>query len=53
LKKYLNTQVRSKIVAIKPNEWETALFLPTAIFKGATVSKVQSESISKIQGRAI
>jgi hypothetical protein len=51
LKKYLNSQIRSKIIAIKPSEWETALFLPTAIFKGATASKVHSESISKIQGR--
>jgi hypothetical protein len=51
LKKYLNSQIRSKIIAIKPSEWETALFLPTAIFKGATAQKVHSESISKIQGR--
>ena len=51
LKKYLNSQIRSKIIAIKPSEWETALFLPTAIFKGVTASKVHSESISKIQGR--
>lgn len=53
LKKYLDSQIRSKIIPIKPNEWETALFLPTAIFNGATPSKVYAESISKIQGRAI
>jgi hypothetical protein len=53
IKRYLNTQIRSKIVTIKPNEWETALFLPTAIFKGATSSTVYKESLSKIQGRII
>ena len=32
LKRYLNSQVQSKIMTIQPQEWETALFLPTAIF---------------------
>jgi hypothetical protein len=53
LKRYLDSQIRSKIVPIRPNEWETALFLPTAIFNGATPSKVYTESISKIQGRVV
>ena len=48
LKKYLFTQVKSKIMTVHPNEWETALFLPTANFKGAPLSKVYSESLSKI-----
>lgn len=49
LKKYLNSQVRSKIIQIQPKEWEVALFLPTAIFKGATTEKVYGESLSKIR----
>jgi len=51
IKKYLNSQIQSKIIAIEPFEWETALFLPTAMFKGATQSKIHKESINKIKGR--
>ena len=51
IKHYLNSQIKSRIVPIKPNEWETALFLPTAIFKGATPQKIYKESINKIKSR--
>jgi hypothetical protein len=51
LKRYLNSQIKSKILTIQPPEWETALFLPTAVFKGAPISKVHSESVAKIQSR--
>ena len=40
IKYYLKSQVKSRIVPIKTQEWETALFLPTALFVGATNSKV-------------
>lgn len=33
IKHYLYNQIRSDIVTIKPNEWEIAIFLPTAQFK--------------------
>lgn len=33
IKHYLYNQIRSSIVTIKPNEWEVAIFLPTAQFK--------------------
>lgn len=49
LKKYLNSQVRSRIAPIKPNEWEVALFLPTAIFNGAPKEKVYSDSLTEIR----
>lgn len=49
LKKYLESQIRSKIVPVEPNEWEVALFLPTASFKGATEKKVHTESIKEIR----
>jgi hypothetical protein len=49
LKKYLESQIRSKIVPVEPNEWEVALFLPTAIFKGATEKKVYAESLKEIR----
>lgn len=51
LKRYLNDHVKSRIMAVKPSEWETALFLPTAVFKGASNSKVYSESIKKIRAQ--
>lgn len=51
LKRYLNSQIKSKILTIQPPEWETALFLPTAVFKGAPVSKVYAESVAQAQSR--
>jgi hypothetical protein len=51
IKQYLNSQIKTRIVPIKPNEWETALFLPTAIFKGATPQKIYKESLNKIKSR--
>jgi hypothetical protein len=49
IKYYLNSQIKSKIVPIKTSEWETALFLPTAMFVGASASKVHSESLKRIR----
>lgn len=51
LKHYLNSQIKSKILTIQPPEWEVALFLPTAVFKGAPVSKVYADSVAKAQSR--
>lgn len=51
IKRYLNNQVRSKILTIQPSEWETALFLPTAVFRGAPINKVYSESVKKANSR--
>lgn len=51
IKHYLNSQIKSKIIPIQPNEWETALFLPTAIFRGATPQKVYKESIIKTKSK--
>ena len=51
LKRYLNSQIKSKILTIQPPEWEVALFLPTAVFKGAPISKVYAESVTKAQSR--
>lgn len=51
IKHYLHNHVKSKILTIKPEEWETALFLPTAVFKGAPVSTVYKESLQKANAR--
>lgn len=51
IKRYLNRQVKSKIMAIEPHEFEAALFLPTAQFKKATNEEVWKDSIEQIQNR--
>lgn len=51
IKHYLKSQIKSRIVAIEPFEWETALFLPTAVFKGATVQKIYKESLLKTKSK--
>jgi hypothetical protein len=51
VKHYLNSQIKSKILTIKPSEWETALFLPTSVFRGAPAQTVYKESIKKANAR--
>lgn len=48
-KKYLYNHVTSKILAVQPNEWETAVFLPAHQFKKMPVSKVWKESLDQIR----
>ena len=51
LKHYLSTQIKSKILTVQPEEWETALFLPTANFMKAPISQVHKESIEKANSK--
>lgn len=51
IKHYLSRQVRSKMKAIKPNEWETAIYLPTANFQKAPVKQVHKDSLNQIAGK--
>lgn len=44
-KHYLAKQLDSRVVSIPYEEWEAALFLPLAEFKGATAAQVWSDSI--------
>lgn len=44
-KHYLAGQLDSRIVSIPYDEWEAAIFLPTADFQGASASQVWSDSI--------
>lgn len=46
-KKYLFSHVQSRITYIEPEDWEMALFLPTADFRKASNSKVWSETMLK------
>ena len=48
LKHYLTGHVRSKYVQIDPADWDTALFLPLARFKGASRTKIWSDSKRKM-----
>jgi len=50
VKRYLNSQVRSKFMYISPKEWDMALMLPTERFVGASKTTVQGAS-SKMVGR--
>jgi|694.fasta_scaffold02131_8 hypothetical protein len=53
LKRYLYTQMGSRLMRVEPNEWETALFLPVERFRqdGMAIAKnkVFKESIQKIR----
>lgn len=51
IKRYLTTQIQSKIAKIPAGEWEAAIYLPTESFKGASKTKVWSDSIRKMGKR--
>jgi hypothetical protein len=49
LKKYLFGHVQSKILAVQPNEWDIAAFLPIQQFRKATTSEVWQDSLEEIR----
>jgi len=51
IKKYLTSHIQTKLVAVKPDEWQNAAFMPVHKFVGASPSKVWEDSIDKIEGR--
>ena len=51
IKKYLYHHIESKIVAVQPNEWDVAVFLPVHQFKKATAKKVWTESVEQIRNQ--
>ncbi len=52
LKKYLYTQIRSRFMLIKPENWDAVLMLPLASFKKKTENYVWNESRTTInEGR--
>jgi hypothetical protein len=48
-KKYLMSHVQSKILAVQPNEWDVAAFLPIQQFRKAAPAKVWQESLEQIR----
>lgn len=51
VKRYLNSQVRSKFVYIPPQEWNIALFLPLQKFNKGTIQQVYKDSVDQIRGK--
>jgi hypothetical protein len=49
IKRYLTHHVKSRILAVQPSEWETAVFLPVHQFKKARADKVWRDSIQEIR----
>ena len=49
IKKYLYSNIRSRILAVEPQEWDVALYLPIHQFKKAPVKTVWQESIEQIR----
>lgn len=49
IKRYLTGQIQSKLLAIQPNEWDIAAFLPIQQFRGATAQHVWQESVEEIR----
>lgn len=49
IKRYILTNVKSRIIKVESNEWDTALFLPVHQFKKAKVQKVWKESVEEIR----
>jgi hypothetical protein len=49
LKKYLHSHIQSKILAIQPNEWDIAAYLPIQQFKKASVNEVWQDSLDEIR----
>jgi hypothetical protein len=49
IKRYLTSHIKSRILAVQPEEWETAVFLPVHQFKKAKADKVWRESVQEIR----
>jgi hypothetical protein len=51
LKKYLYSQIASKILKVQPNEWQTAVFLPTHQFQKSSAKDVWKDSMMEIKNQ--
>jgi hypothetical protein len=50
LKRYLYSNIASKILKVQPEEWETAVMLPTQQFQKARAQEVWQDSVMEIRG---
>ena len=49
IKRYLYGHIKSRILAVEPEEWDIALYLPIQQFKKAPVKHVWQESVQEIK----
>ena len=49
LKRYLYSNIKSRILAVQPNEWDVATMLPVQQFKKAQAGKIWRDSIQEIK----
>jgi hypothetical protein len=49
VKRYLYSHIRSRILAVEPEEWDVAMYLPVQQFKKAPANKVWKESVEEIR----
>ena len=49
LKRYLYSHIRSRILAVEPEEWDIAMYLPVQQFKKAPANTVWKESVQEIR----
>ena len=49
IKRYLTGHIQSKVLAIQPNEWDIAAFLPLQQFRGATEETVWKDSLEEMR----
>lgn len=49
IKRYLYPHIKSRILAVQPNEWDVALYLPVHQFKKENASTVWTESMDEIR----
>jgi hypothetical protein len=49
VKKYLVSNVKSRIIKVESNEWDTAIFLPVHQFRKAKAPTVWKESVEQIK----
>ena len=49
IKRYLNTNIKSRVMAVSQEEWDVALYLPVHQFKKAPATDVWNESVAEIK----
>jgi hypothetical protein len=49
LKQYLYSHIKSRILAVEPNEWDIATYLPIHQFKNAKPQEVWKDSVQEIR----
>jgi len=49
VKRYLFPHIKSRILAVQPDEWETAMYLPVHQFKGEKPQKIWKESMEEVR----